>query len=277
MGCGASKKKEEGAITTAPVEKKEEPTSSKTDLRKIFDQFDTDKNGIIDAKELKRAMKALNVEGVTPDDLLKQFKMEGNDTAEITLEEFENNMPANIKEAIIAKINENGLVEGFRPLVNLTLVFNQFDTDDSGALSKMELKRACKALGMTEQTDVVVEDLIDKMDTDKNGEIDLKEWTDNLPKEFKQLMASKLDEKGLIKGFIDDGRHRKGGAAAENKDTEGDVVAEEAVAAAAEEVVASAEEPAPAAEEPLAEEAPAEETAPAAEEPPAEEEAPADE
>ena len=85
-------------------------------------------------------------------------------------------------------------------------MFDQFDTDHSGDLSPAEIKRAIACLGLK---DVVnVDELVKNMDTDANGEISIQEFRDNLPKEVLQAMSAKLNEAGLIEGFIDNGRNK---------------------------------------------------------------------
>lgn len=246
MGCGASKKKVEeptpaepaaaAAAETKPAEATAEAAveTTKTDLRKVFDQFDTDHDGTIDAKELRRAMKALNVQGMTVDEVFAAFKLDGE--GNISLDEFEKNMPDKIRDAINTKITATGLVEGFRPLVDLALVFAQFDTDNSGKLDRSELRVGITALGMN---DVDIDELIAKMDADGDGEIDLQEWTDSLPKEVKQKMSACLDKKGLIQGFKEEAAQEEAAPAAEE---EAAPAAEEEAAPAAEEEAAPAEE-----------------------------------
>eukprot|EP00966_Prymnesium_polylepis_P198395 4597726-Prymnesium_polylepis.1 len=89
-------------------------------------------------------------------------------------------------------------MEGFRPLVDVAKVFGQFDTDGSGTLSLAELKRALACLGLAK---LDVEEALSGFDEDGDAQISLAEWKANLHERTLQLMAKKLDERGLVAGF----------------------------------------------------------------------------
>ena len=66
-------------------------------------------------------------------------------------------------------------------------VFKQFDTDKNGKLSKKELARALKSLPKTKPASIPegakfqsVDEMIASMDADGDGDVDPKEWLDNL-------------------------------------------------------------------------------------------------
>merc|ERR1711962_795456 len=90
--------------------------------------------------------------------------MDANKDGTIDAEEWDKFMTEELKAAIQSKLDDSGLVSGFKPLVDIARVFDQLDTDKSGDLSREEFK---------------------------NG----------LPKEVLQAMSSKLNEKGLIQGI----------------------------------------------------------------------------
>ena len=97
-----------------------------------------------------------------------------------------------------------------RLLLNINLffskVFDQFDTDKSGDLSKNEIKRAVACLGL--KGTINVDELLKEMDDDENCTISIDEFRKNLPKEILQAMSAKLNEAGLIEGFVDDKRDK---------------------------------------------------------------------
>ncbi|CAF1448544.1 unnamed protein product [Adineta steineri] len=64
--------------------------------------------------------------------------------------------------------------------------FNLFDTDHSGKISKLELKKVLQALNI-KASDDEVQKLLQKMDTDNSGEIDYNE--------FKKVMSQSFFKK----------------------------------------------------------------------------------
>ena len=122
-------------------------------LLKVFDQFDTDKSGDLSKSEIKNAIVCLGLEKeVNVDELLKH--MDDDENCTISIDEFRNNLPKNILQAMSAKLNEKGLIEGFvadaAPKKDLTKVFQQFaNTATEGAkasLDKKKMKRALKVI-----------------------------------------------------------------------------------------------------------------------------------
>ena len=86
-------------------------------------------------------------------------------------------------------------------------MFDQFDTDKSGDLSKNEIKRAVACLGL--KNEINVDELLKEMDDDENCTISIEEFRNNLPKNILQAMSAKLNEAGLIEGFVDDKRDQQ--------------------------------------------------------------------
>merc|ERR1712038_1936142 len=164
------------------------------DLKKVFQQFaNTAVEGeaaVMDKKKVKRALKALGVDAsLNADAILEQMDAE----------EWDKFMPPDLRAAIEGKLSDNGLVAGFKPLVDIARVFDQLDTDKSGDLSRDEIKHALEVLGLQDQFDL--DKLLEAMDTDANGSISIEEFKNGLPKEVLQTMSSKLNEKGLIEGI----------------------------------------------------------------------------
>jgi len=172
------------------------------DLTKVFKQFAASavegEAAVLDKKKVIRALKALGVDKSLNADVVLD-KMDANNDGTIDMQEWEQHMPAELRTAIEAKLTDKGTVAGFRPLVDMAKVFDQFDTDKSGDLSKEELKNAIACLGLTET--VNVDELVKNMDTNADGEISIQEFKDNLPKNILQTMSAKLNEKGLIEGL----------------------------------------------------------------------------
>merc|ERR1719411_1103416 len=125
--------------------------------------------------------------------------MDANKDGTIDMEEWEKFMTPELKNAIQSKLDDSGLVAGFKPLVDIARVFDRLDTDKSGDLSRDEIKHALEVLGLQAQFDL--DTLLNAMDTDANGSISIEEFKNGLPKEVLQTMSSKLNEKGLIEEF----------------------------------------------------------------------------
>jgi len=176
----------------------------KKDLTKVFQQFaNTATEGAkasLDKKKMKRALKALGVDKqLNADDILN--KMDANNDGTIDLEEWDKYMTPELRAAIELKLTDTNRVAGFRPLVDMAKVFDQFDTDKSGDLSKSEIKNAIRCLGL--EKEVNVDELLKEMDDDENCTISIDEFRKNLPKNILQAMSAKLNEAGLIEGFDD--------------------------------------------------------------------------
>merc|ERR1712232_504410 len=99
-------------------------------------------------------------------------------------------------------MGRRGALEGFvalRPLVN---VFHQFDTDGSGTIGVKELTKALMCLGLKGDAGARAKEVMRQMDGDGNGEIDMQEWQERLPEDLRRLIENRVNEHGLVDGFI---------------------------------------------------------------------------
>lgn len=85
--------------------------------------------------------------------------------------------------------------------IDFTDVFKQFaGTDDPEAtLGRDKIERALKALEIG--AEISVQDILDTMDADKSGDIDLHEWTTCMTKDLKRAIERKLNNKDKVEGF----------------------------------------------------------------------------
>ena len=90
----------------------------------------------------------------------------------------------------------------------LARVFNQLDTDDSGTLTSVEIKRALKCMGISGAS-VMAQEVMAELDVDGDKVINVLEFVSGLPPPAVALIKSQLNDEGLIDGFVDDGRDRK--------------------------------------------------------------------
>jgi len=172
------------------------------DLSKVFQQFANTANegekAVLDTKKVKRALKALGVSAdLKAEDILNKMDADKNGTIDQT--EWEQHMTPELRAAIEAKLQDSGIVAGFKPLVDIARVFDQLDADKSGDLDRTEIKNALVCLGLADQFDL--DKLVAALDTDANGSISIEEFKAGIPKEVLQAMSSKLNEKGLIEGL----------------------------------------------------------------------------
>merc|ERR1712020_71989 len=89
--------------------------------------------------------------------------MDANKDGTIDLEEWEKFMTPELKAAIQAKLDDSGLVKGFKNLVDIAKVFDQLDTDKSGDLSKEEIAHALNVLGLQDKFNI--DDVLKTMKT----------------------------------------------------------------------------------------------------------------
>merc|ERR1711862_580176 len=104
-------------------------------------------DAVMDRKKITRALKALGItDEFKTEDVLNSMDANGDGT--IDLEEWTTCMTPELKRAIYRSLANPDKLNGFQPLVDVAKVFDQFDTDNSGSLSKEEIKYACNCLGL---------------------------------------------------------------------------------------------------------------------------------
>mmetsp|Transcript_28361 Transcript_28361/g.43731 ORF Transcript_28361/g.43731 Transcript_28361/m.43731 type:complete len:253 (-) Transcript_28361:44-802(-) len=137
-------------------------TSEIEEMRKVFESSDIDNDGKLSFFEFKNAMMKFNY---TENELKTMFAMidiDGNNTIEYS--EF---IAATLQMG--TRLSEDRIFESFR----------LFDTDNSGKISKKELRRV---LGKDYSNDLV-SNLIIEMDQDGDGQISYKEFLVTIRKE----------------------------------------------------------------------------------------------
>merc|ERR1719412_1516802 len=104
-------------------------------------------DAVMDRKKITRALKALGIsEEIKMEDVIQTMDANGDGT--IDLEEWTTCMTKELRIAIYKSLSNKDKLDGFKPLVDVAKVFDQMDTDNSGALSKEEIKNACNCLGL---------------------------------------------------------------------------------------------------------------------------------
>lgn len=132
------------------------------DLKLVFDTFDTDKSGAIDARELRKAMKALG------------FKMSRESLNEM-IEHLDTDRSGHIEfdeflEFIIARQGDGRDVHA-----EIMQGFKMFDTDKSGRITAENLKQASRMCGV-KLNEQEIREMVEEADKDGDNEIDADEF-----------------------------------------------------------------------------------------------------
>lgn len=132
------------------------------DLKLVFDVFDTDNSGSIDARELRKAMKALGfkISKESIEDMIADLDIDKSGSIEF--DEF--------LEFIIARQGDgrdvhNEIVQGFK----------MFDTDKTGKISLNNLKQVSRLCGV-KLNEQELKEMIQEADKDGDNEVDQEEF-----------------------------------------------------------------------------------------------------
>mmetsp|Transcript_21379 Transcript_21379/g.19450 ORF Transcript_21379/g.19450 Transcript_21379/m.19450 type:complete len:171 (-) Transcript_21379:22-534(-) len=131
------------------------------EIREAFNLFDTDGSGTIDPKELKAAMQSLGFEAKNQTIYQMIADIDKDGDGSIDFDEF--------LDMMTAKMSDKDSKEGIQK------VFNLFDDDGTGKISLRNLKRVAKELGET-MSDAELLEMIERADTDGDGEINVDEF-----------------------------------------------------------------------------------------------------
>eukprot|EP00755_Sulcionema_specki_P027523 Sspe_Gene.87925::Locus_59974_Transcript_1_1_Confidence_1.000_Length_672::g.87925::m.87925/K16466/CETN3, CDC31; centrin-3 len=131
------------------------------EIREAFELFDTDKNGLIDAHEMKVAMRALGFD-VRKEDVLRLMEEVDHDGGQhINIHHF--------TDIMTEKISERD------PKEELLRAFQLFDDDNTGKITLRNLRRVARDLGEN-MGDDELQAMIDEFDKDQDGEINEDEF-----------------------------------------------------------------------------------------------------
>lgn len=171
-----------------------ENNSNQLSLKEIFSEFDEDKNGTLDAKEVYMALTqklGTSFQDVTMTDceaLVKQF--DDNGDKKISIDEFIAYFNDKIKEGLKARklkqleatkkrFREIMLLAKEKGGITLKQIFDHLDKDKGGTVSINELFAALKELPNFKglfKNENDLKDLLTTMDTDGSGDISLDEF-----------------------------------------------------------------------------------------------------
>lgn len=132
------------------------------DLKLVFDVFDTDKSGSIDARELRKAMRALGFK-ISRESIEEMIAdLDADKSGSIEFDEF--------LEFVIARQGDgrdvhNEILQGFK----------MFDTDKTGKISLANLKQASRMCGV-KLNEQELNEMIQEADKNGDNEVDQEEF-----------------------------------------------------------------------------------------------------
>ncbi|XP_031103627.1 calcium-binding protein CML42-like [Ipomoea triloba] len=176
--CTSAKK----SMTTSTSFRLRSPSLNSVRLRRIFDMFDRNNDGMITVEELNKPLNllGLNTDLSEVDSMIRSFIKDGNDG--LTFEDFEalHRSLDNVffgsdggedgEEAISKAQEETEMKEAFRV----------FDEDGDGFISARELQTVLSKLGLLESGNEIdrVQQMISSYDQNSDGLVDFSEFKD---------------------------------------------------------------------------------------------------
>lgn len=133
-------------------------------MGEIFMQFDTDGDGVLDASEFQRALRAIGLEKREGDkkdlDAFTFKQMDTNGDGKLSIEEFDANLPLALRAKIEAKLADGWVFDEEKWKAsqerhaqwNMAKVFAKFDTDGDGVLDLDEFQRGFRAIGLKKRS-----------------------------------------------------------------------------------------------------------------------------
>eukprot|EP00344_Euplotes_crassus_P011316 CAMPEP_0196996614 /NCGR_PEP_ID=MMETSP1380-20130617/2449_1 /TAXON_ID=5936 /ORGANISM="Euplotes crassus, Strain CT5" /LENGTH=185 /DNA_ID=CAMNT_0042412641 /DNA_START=668 /DNA_END=1225 /DNA_ORIENTATION=+ len=153
--------------------------SSDQDLKdeiELFNQIDTNKDGYITLKEMKKALS--KIPSIDPDkieEIVKNLDMENNGA--INYNEF---LAAVLGESIAKDYNK------------VTQAFKFFDKDNNGYIEDKELKEALTGAEFKHLDTGIFTEIIDECDSKEKGVINMKEFMRVMSVKFEDSLQSSL-------------------------------------------------------------------------------------
>ena len=147
-------------------------------LKNIFEEIDTDKSGVLDIKEIKeginKMMKGKDISEQEKNDIIN--RIDTNKSHKIEYNEF---LAACLEQKLYLKEE------------NLLTAFLRLDQDNSGKISKKEIKNALSG----ELDKEMIDKMVSEFDLDGDGEIDYKEFINGMTNAFKKEENEKSNKK----------------------------------------------------------------------------------
>ncbi|AAZ10817.1 centrin, putative [Trypanosoma equiperdum] len=149
----------------APRKRRFELTDEqRQEIREAFELFDSDKNGLIDAHEMKVSMRALGFDAKKEEVLRMMQDCAARDQHNNPLMDL-----AGFTDLMTERFAQRD------PRQEMIKAFQLFDENNTGKISLRSLRRVARELGEN-MTDEELQAMIDEFDTDQDGEINLDEF-----------------------------------------------------------------------------------------------------
>ncbi|KAL8026355.1 hypothetical protein ABFX02_14G021200 [Erythranthe guttata] len=167
------------------------------EFQSAFTLFDQDGDGCISIEELGIVMRSLNQNPTEKElrDMINEVDSDGNGT--IDFDEFLNLMTAK-KMQVSDVLNEEQIVE-------FQEAFTTFDKDGDGSITIEDLARMMRCLDQINLTEKDLRGIINEIDSDGNGTIELDEFLIHMAKKLKEIDEAKetfkvfdIDQNGYI-------------------------------------------------------------------------------
>ena len=140
-----------------------------TNLRKIFEEMDTNKSGTLNINEIKEGINKMEKEKEIKDEE-KEVIIQNIDTDKSSKIEYNEFLAACLEQKVYLREE------------NLLSAFMMLDYDGSGKISKAEIKRALNGDIDNETLDKIIQEF----DLDGDGEIDYKEFVEGMKNSYKK-------------------------------------------------------------------------------------------
>eukprot|EP00887_Chlorella_sp_A99_P004796 scaffold4.g4796.t1 len=160
------------------------PTEEIAGLAAMFKAIDADGSGTITAEELREALKKKG-------SLLKPEELQGL----LAMIDMDANGTIDYEEFIAATMSVHQMNK------QDNLAFKHFDTDDSGTISRDELKEAFKKQYQGAEMEAEINKILDEVDRDGNGEIDYEEFVAMMIKVESSNAAPKKGARGELNPY----------------------------------------------------------------------------
>mmetsp|Transcript_20083 Transcript_20083/g.46918 ORF Transcript_20083/g.46918 Transcript_20083/m.46918 type:complete len:775 (+) Transcript_20083:62-2386(+) len=198
-----------GALSTDKKKTKQKKTgklwSQKTleerqkELKEVFEMFDSDGSGSIDADELFVAMKSMGQKMTKEEVDIMMVEMDEDGSGSVELDEFFSMMDRKMLAQEAEEQADDTALKSFAAKdaeekeQQLRKMFEKFDADGSGSVDADEMYTAFRELGLAVTMDEVFE-WVDEVDDDGSGCLDFEE--------FSQLITKKVTTVGDQGGSI---------------------------------------------------------------------------